>query len=91
MNGELAFNASESTTVVLSDARFLECGQCGERLLDDEAMCQVDEVFAGLDRPVPITETERAELDRRLDDLEREGPVGLSWDEMLASVRRHKD
>lgn len=30
---------------------------------------------------IPLTEAQRAELDRRLDDLEREGPVGIPWDE----------
>ena len=36
---------------------------------------------------IPFTDAQRAELDRRLDDLEREGPVGLTWDEMLDQVR----
>ena len=36
---------------------------------------------------VPFMDAQRAELDRRLDDLEREGLVGLSWDEMLDRVR----
>jgi putative addiction module component (TIGR02574 family) len=30
---------------------------------------------------------QRAELDRRLDDLEREGPVGIPWDEVLSRIR----
>ena len=36
---------------------------------------------------IPLTETQRAELDRRLDDLEREGPVGIPWDEVLGRIR----
>ena len=36
---------------------------------------------------VPLTEAQRAELDRRLDDLEREGPVGIPWDEVLSRIR----
>jgi putative addiction module component (TIGR02574 family) len=36
---------------------------------------------------VPLTDAQRAELDRRLDDLDREGAVGLSWDEMINRVR----
>jgi len=39
---------------------------------------------------VPLTEVQRAELDRRLDDLDREGPVGVSWDEMLDRVRSRR-
>jgi putative addiction module component (TIGR02574 family) len=36
---------------------------------------------------VPLTDAQRAELDRRLDDLDREGSVGLSWDEVIDRVR----
>ncbi|MGH7311656.1 MAG: addiction module protein [Candidatus Rokuibacteriota bacterium] len=36
---------------------------------------------------IPLTEAQRAELDRRLDDLEREGPVGIPWDEVLSRIR----
>ena len=39
---------------------------------------------------VPLTEAQRAELDRRLDDLDREGAVGVTWDEMLDRVRGHR-
>jgi putative addiction module component (TIGR02574 family) len=36
---------------------------------------------------LPLLEAQRAELDRRLDDLEREGPVGIPWDEALGRIR----
>ncbi len=36
---------------------------------------------------IPLTEAQRAELDRRLDDLEREGPAGIPWDEVLSRIR----
>ncbi|HBH00407.1 MAG TPA: hypothetical protein DDZ42_00595 [Candidatus Rokubacteria bacterium] len=36
---------------------------------------------------VPLTDTQRTELDRRLDDLEREGPIGIPWDEVLSRIR----
>ncbi len=35
------------------------------------------------DDDVPLTATQREELDRRLDDLEREGPRGIPWEEVL--------
>ena len=38
---------------------------------------------------VPLTETQRAELDRRLDNLEREGPQGIPWNEVLQRIRKH--
>lgn len=36
---------------------------------------------------LPLSEPQRAELDRRLDDLEAEGPVGLTWDQVVAQAR----
>jgi len=37
---------------------------------------------------VPLTDAQLAELDRRLDDLDREGPIGMSWEDALSQVRR---
>ena len=36
---------------------------------------------------IPLTEPQREELDRRLDHLEVEGPVGIPWDEVLSRIR----
>ena len=36
---------------------------------------------------VPLTDAQRQELDRRLDDLERSGPEGIPWDEVLQQIR----
>ena len=36
---------------------------------------------------VPLTDAQREELDRRLDDLERSGPEGIPWDEVLQQIR----
>jgi putative addiction module component (TIGR02574 family) len=36
---------------------------------------------------VPLTPAQRAELDRRLDELDAEGPVGIPWDEVLGRIR----
>jgi len=51
---------------------------------------QIWESLAARPELLPFTDAQRAELDRRLDDMDREGPVGLSWDETLAQVRRRK-
>jgi putative addiction module component (TIGR02574 family) len=37
---------------------------------------------------IPLTDAQRAELDRRLDELEAEGPVGIPWEEVLSRIRR---
>ena len=35
---------------------------------------------------LPLTDAQRIELDARLDDLEREGPVGIPWDEVVRRI-----
>ena len=61
-----------------------------EKLTPAERLQLVEELWDSLcDKPeaVPLTDAQRAELDRRLDDLEREGPVGISWDEVVRQIR----
>lgn len=36
---------------------------------------------------LPLSDGDRSELDRRLDELEREGPVGILWDEVVKQIR----
>ena len=36
---------------------------------------------------VPVTAAQRAELDRRLDDAERDGGGGIAWEEVVARLR----
>jgi len=36
---------------------------------------------------VPLTHAQREELDRRLDELERDGPSGIPWEEVLQRIR----
>lgn len=39
---------------------------------------------------VPLSDAQTEELDRRLDDLDREGPVGIPWDEVLDRIRNRR-
>jgi len=60
------------------------------KLTPAERLQLVEELWESLcDTPeaVPLTEAQRAELDRRLDDLEREGPTGIPWDEVVRRIR----
>ena len=36
---------------------------------------------------VPMTDAQKEELDRRLDELDRDGPVGIPWHEVLDRIR----
>ena len=37
---------------------------------------------------IPLTNAQREELDRRLDELDRDGPAGIPWEEVLRRIRR---
>ena len=36
---------------------------------------------------IPLTTGQREELDRRLDELDREGPSGIPWEDVLRQIR----
>ena len=60
------------------------------RLSRDEQFDLLDQLWESLGRDpgaLPLSDAQTAELDRRLDDLEAEGPVGLTWDEVVAHAR----
>ena len=63
------------------------------RALDTELVVQLNAgggrlAILGQDpEAVPLTSAQKEELDRRLDELEVEGPTGLSWDEVVAQAR----
>lgn len=43
--------------------------------------------IASVPEALPLTDWQKEELDRRLDQLDREGPAGISWDEVLERIR----
>jgi len=56
----------------------------------EERLRLLDELWESLSRTpeaIPLTGTQREELDRRLDELDREGPVGIPLDEVLGRIR----
>jgi putative addiction module component (TIGR02574 family) len=36
---------------------------------------------------IPLTNAQREELDRRLDEVDREGPTGIAWEEVFRNIR----
>jgi len=44
--------------------------------------------LASTPEAIPFTEEQRAELDRRLDELDREGPSGISAEVVLKGLDR---
>ena len=63
-----------------------------KRLSRDEQLDLLDQLWESLGRnpdAFPLTDSQREELDHRLDELEAEGPTGLTWDEVAAQARVH--
>lgn len=63
------------------------------RLSRDEQFELLDQLWETLRRDpkaLPLSPAQTAELDRRLDELEAEGPVGLSWDEVVTQARARR-
>jgi putative addiction module component (TIGR02574 family) len=59
-------------------------------LSPEERLRLIEELWDSLSETpgaVRLTNAQREELDRRLDDLERSGPEGIPWDEVLQQIR----
>ena len=57
----------------------------------EERLRLLEELWESLSQTaeaIPLTSAQREELDRRLDELEREGPVGIPWEEVLHRLGR---
>lgn len=56
----------------------------------EERLRLLDELWESLSRTpeaIPMTPAQREELDRRLDELDREGPIGVPWEEVTRRIR----
>jgi len=59
-------------------------------LSSEERLRLLDELWESLSatpEAIPLTTAQREELDRRLDELDREGPSGTPWEEALHRIR----
>lgn len=57
-------------------------------LTPEERLTLLEEIWDSLEpEDVPLTDAQRAELDRRLDDLERDRDLGIPWEEVLRQIR----
>ncbi|HEY3130491.1 MAG TPA: addiction module protein [Acidobacteriota bacterium] len=60
-------------------------------LTNDERLRLIEELWNSFrENPdaVPLTEAQRSELDRRLDEMERDGGEGIPWEEVLQRIRQ---
>jgi putative addiction module component (TIGR02574 family) len=61
-----------------------------EHLTRDEQLELLDKLWDSLGRDpdaLPLSDEQRRDLDVRLDELERDGATGLSWDEAVEQIR----
>ncbi len=59
-----------------------------DELSPEERLRLLERLWDSLsDHDVPLTARQREELDRRLDDLDRDGPRGIPWDEVLQRLK----
>ena len=59
-----------------------------DELSPDERLRLLERLWDSLsDEDVPLTPPQRAELDRRLDELETDGPTGIPWEEVLRRLQ----
>ena len=59
-------------------------------LSSEERLRLLDEIWESLSaapEAIPLTTAQREELDRRLDELDQEGPIGIPWEEVLQRIR----
>ncbi len=60
------------------------------RLSSEERLRLLEELWESLSatpEAIPLTDAQREELDRRLDELDRDGPTGIPWEEVLHGIR----
>ena len=59
-----------------------------KRMSVDERLALIEQLWDSLDpEDVPLTDEERAELDRRLDEMENDPERGIPWEEVLRQIR----
>ncbi len=59
-----------------------------EQLAPEERLALIERLWDSLsDDDVPLTDAQREELNRRLDSLDREGPIGIPWEQVYRHLR----
>lgn len=61
-----------------------------EKLSTDERLRLIEQLWESLrttPEAIPLTDAQRAELDRRLDELDRGDVEGIPWNEVLRRIK----
>jgi putative addiction module component (TIGR02574 family) len=54
----------------------------------EERLNLIEEIWDSLEADdVPVTEAQKAELDRRIEKMDRDGERGIPWEDVLERIR----
>lgn len=54
----------------------------------DERLNLIEQLWDSLEaEAVPVSEKQKAELDRRIDEMDRDGKRGIPWEEVMDRIR----
>lgn len=62
------------------------------RLSRDERLDLIEELWDSLaptQEELVLTEAQRDELDRRLDEMDADSTLGIPWDQVMKQIREH--
>ena len=63
-----------------------------KRLSREERLDLIEELWdslAATQDQLPLSDSQRNELDHRLDEMDRDNTLGIPWDQMLKQIREH--
>ncbi|HJQ99131.1 MAG TPA: addiction module protein [Candidatus Polarisedimenticolaceae bacterium] len=61
-----------------------------DKLTRDEKLQLIEEIWDSLDadaNDLPLSDGQRRDLDRRLDEIDREGPTGIPWEQVMQELQ----
>ena len=64
-----------------------------DKLSPDERLDLIEELWDSLSADpskIPLTDAQAKELDRRLDEMDKDNTLGIAWETVLAQIRERK-
>ena len=59
-----------------------------KELSTEERLNLIEQIWDSLEaEDVPVTRAQKAELDRRIDEMDRDGKRGIPWEDVLDRIR----
>lgn len=56
-----------------------------------ERLALIEEIWDSLEQDdIPLTDAQREEVDRRLDDLEKDPSRGIPWEDVIQRIRNRR-